>query len=109
MFSDKIDDTPASVTLLKVCEFEGRNFRSPKSAAKKNREDGTIAQTANLRDIRRAQQRLRLSPRQPVPDTNASRFHALDAADSLGQLRREQPVVRRLRRQLANSRHSNDD
>jgi hypothetical protein len=54
VFSDKIDDTPASVTLLKVREFEGRNFRSTKSAAKKNREDGTIAQAVNLRDIRRA-------------------------------------------------------
>jgi hypothetical protein len=43
VLSDPIDDAPPSIPLLKVGECESRNFRSPKSAAKKNGEDGAIA------------------------------------------------------------------
>ena len=61
------------------------------------------------RDIRRAQQSLRLPQRQPVPDADALRLGALHAADAGGQFWREQPVVRRLGSQLADRRHSNND
>src|ERR1700722_13260606 len=57
VFSHEIDDTPSSVTLLQMHKCESCHFRSPQSAAKKNREDGAIAQTMDLRDqgaLRRA-------------------------------------------------------
>jgi len=37
VFSNEIDDTPSSVTLLQMRKCESRNFRSAQSAAKKNR------------------------------------------------------------------------
>ena len=42
-----------------------------------------IAQAANRRNVRRAQERLRLPLRQPVSDANPRRFNALHAADPL--------------------------
>ena len=60
VFSHEIDDTPSSVTLLQMRKCERRHFRSAQSAAKKNREDGAVAQTTYLRDIRSAQEGLGL-------------------------------------------------
>src|SRR5882672_3712888 len=52
------------------------------------------------RNIRRAEQRLSLSQRQPVSDTDADRLRALYATDAGRQLRCEQHVVGRLDRPL---------
>jgi hypothetical protein len=92
MLPDQIDDAPTPVSLLDMRKRERRNFGSPQSAAEKNGKNGAIAHAANRRDVGRAQERLRLPLRQPVPevpDADAGRFDALQPADPLGQLRRE--------------------
>ena len=71
MLSDQIDDAPAAVALLDVGERERRHFGSPKSAAEQDGQDGAIAKPAKVRDVGRAQERLRLPLRQPVPDADA--------------------------------------
>src|SRR6266404_2182059 len=90
VLSDEVNDAPPSVTLLDMSERERRHLRSSQPAAEEDGKNGTIAQPANRRDVGRAEESLRLALRQPVPDADASRFHALHAADPLGQLRREQ-------------------
>jgi hypothetical protein len=94
---DKIDNAPAPIALLDVRESERRHFRTSQSAAEKNREDGAIAQPDDGRDVGRTQQRLRLPLGKLVPDADAGRFDAFHPADTLGQFRREQSVVCRLR------------
>ena len=97
---DEIENTPTAVTLLDVCKRERRHFGPLQSAAEKRCEDSAISQPDDRRDVGGAQQRLRLPLGQPVPGANASRFQTFHPADSLGQLRSEQSVVRRFRRQL---------
>jgi hypothetical protein len=84
VLADEIDNAPASITLLDVPESKRRDFGSSQPAPKKNSEDGAIAQTANRRDVRRAEQRLRLPLRQPISDANASRFDAFHARCAFG-------------------------
>jgi len=109
VLADQIDDAPASIALLDMRECERRHFRSPQPATEKDGENRPISQAANGRDVRRAQERLSLPLRQSIADANSSRLHALYAADPLRQFRREQAVVGRLRGQLTNRRHSNND
>jgi hypothetical protein len=47
VLADKVDNTPALVALLQVGEYEGRHFRPPQSAAKKNSQNGPIPQAAH--------------------------------------------------------------
>jgi len=58
VFSHEIDDAPASIALLDMGGRECRHLRPAQPAAEKDSEDGTIAQTADSRDVGRAQQRL---------------------------------------------------
>lgn len=93
---NEIDDAPAAVALLDVCEGERRDFGSSQPATQKNCADCAIAQSANRRDVGRAQQRLSLPLREPVSNADACRFDA----DPLGQLWGQQSVVCRLGGQL---------
>jgi hypothetical protein len=92
VLSDEVDDAPASIALLNMDEGEGCDFGSTQAAAQKNSEDGAIAETSNRRDVGRTQEGLRLPLRQPVPDADAGRLHALDPGDSGRQFRRQQNI-----------------
>ena len=72
----------------------------PQSAADQDRKDSAIAQTLYLRDGRRAQKRLRLPHRQPVPDAHAFRFHFLHSIDAGRHLGWQESVIGRLAREL---------
>jgi hypothetical protein len=54
VFSDEIDYAPPAITLLNMRERERRDLRASQSAAEKDRQDGTISQPDDGRDVRRA-------------------------------------------------------
>jgi hypothetical protein len=56
----QIDDAPAAIALLQVRESERGDLGPPQAAAKENGENSSVAQSPECRDIRGAQQRLRL-------------------------------------------------
>lgn len=60
VFADQINDAAAAIALLQVRECERSHLRTPQAAAEKNGENGSVAQSSECRDIRGAQQRLRL-------------------------------------------------
>ena len=60
VLADQINDAPAAIALLQVRECERRDLRPSETAAEKNGENGSVAQSPECRDIRRAQKRLRL-------------------------------------------------
>src|SRR5579864_1401251 len=81
MLANEVNNTPTAIPLLDVGERQRRHFRSPQPAAEENSKDGTIAQPLHGRDIRRAEERLSLSQREPVTDADANGFRALHASD----------------------------
>ena len=87
MFADQIDDAPPAVALLKMRERERGHFGSPQPAAQEHGQDGAVAQSPDGRNIRRAQQSLRLPKGQPVTYADALRLRALHAADTSGEFR----------------------
>jgi hypothetical protein len=79
-----------------------RHLGSSEPAAEEDGQDGAIAQPLHRRDIRRAEERLSLSQREPIPDPDTHRFRALYASDAGRQFWCEQPIVGRLDREFAN-------
>src|SRR4051794_34636405 len=77
----KIHDAPPAIPLLYVPERERCHLRSPQAAAQQDSEDRAVAQTLLRADVRRVQERLSLSDREPVPKTDTFGWHALDARD----------------------------
>jgi hypothetical protein len=80
-----------------VGEGERRHLGPPKAAGEQDGEDGAIAETPDSTDVGRVEKALRLARRQPVAHADSHGFGASHPGDSGGQLRREQPIVRRLR------------
>ncbi len=101
MLSNEIHDAPPPVTLLDVTDGERRHLGAPEPAAQEDRQNRTIAQALGGSDIRRVQQRLGLLHGKPVPQADALGRHALHPGDPVGQLGRQEPVVRGFDRQLA--------
>ena len=60
VLADQIKDAPAAIALLQVRESERGYLGAPQAAAEQNGENGAVAQSPECRDIRCAQQRLRL-------------------------------------------------
>jgi hypothetical protein len=86
-----------------MCERERRYFRPAKTAAQKDSENRTIAQSLYRRDVRLAEESLFLRQGKPVSNPDSFRLHALGAEDANRVLRCEQPVVGSLGGQLADS------
>ena len=61
MLANKIDDAPATVSLLDVSERQRRNLRPSKTAADQHGKDGAITQSPQCRDIGCADKSLSLS------------------------------------------------
>jgi len=59
----QIDDAPTSIALLEVGERQRGHLGTPQPAAQENGQDGAVTQSADRRDIRRAQQSLGLAQR----------------------------------------------
>ena len=76
------DQRPAAISLLDMCERERRHFGSSEAATEKYSEDRAITKSLCCRDVRRAQERLSLPRRQPVPDANPGRFDALHTGNA---------------------------
>jgi hypothetical protein len=66
VLADEINDAPATIALLQVLESESGNLGSPQAAAETNRENSSVTQSPECRDIRGAQERLRLRLRLPL-------------------------------------------
>jgi hypothetical protein len=60
VLTGQIDDAPAAVALLKVGEGKRSHLRAMQAAAQEHGQDSAFAQPADGRNIRRAEQRLRL-------------------------------------------------
>ena len=60
MLADQINDAPAAIALLQVRERERGHLGPSQAAAEKNGENSSVAQSPECRDIRGAQERLRL-------------------------------------------------
>jgi len=60
VLADQVNDAPTAIALLQVREGECSHLGAPQTAAEKNREDSFVAQSPACRDVRGAQQRLRL-------------------------------------------------
>src|ERR1700685_2309936 len=82
VLADEIDDAPAAIALLQVRERERGHLGAPQAAAEKNGENSSVPPSPEPRDIRRAQQRLRLPLRQPIAGAYALRLRALHAGDA---------------------------
>jgi hypothetical protein len=63
-FADQVSNDPVILTLLKVIEFEKRQFSSPQPAAKQNRQRGTVPLVAKCVDLPYLEQRTGLLVRQ---------------------------------------------
>jgi hypothetical protein len=61
MFSTQIDDAPPTIPLLDVRECERRDLGSAETTTEQDRQDGAIAHSLDGRNIRRAEERLRLA------------------------------------------------
>jgi hypothetical protein len=60
VLADQIDDAPTAVALLQVSERQRGDLGTPQAAAEKKGENSSVAQSTKCRDMRGAQQRLRL-------------------------------------------------
>jgi hypothetical protein len=88
VLANEIHDAPTTVALLNMSECEGRHLGSSQAAAQKDGYDGPIPQPLGGRGIGRAQERLCLPQRQPVPSADTLRFRALHSCDAGCQLGR---------------------
>ena len=108
VLAHEVHNAPPTIPLLYVADRKRCHLRPPQPATQQHGDYGAVTQPLGRRDIRNVEKRLCLLQRQPVPHPHADRLRALHALDAGGQLRRQQPVVGRLHRQLADRGHADD-
>jgi hypothetical protein len=92
-FADQVGIDPVILTLLKVVEFETRQFNSPQTAAEQGRQRGTVPLIAKCVGSPYLDQRTGLFGGQPVSDSHAQTFSAFYATDTSRQFGAEKSRI----------------
>ena len=89
MFASQINDAPAAITLLEVCERERSHLGTPQAAAQEHRQDGAVVQPAEGGISGALSRACACSSDSQLPTADALRLRALDTADTGSQLCRQ--------------------